>query len=210
MADYNNLHGNIEPICIRIQKILPTVYTDALSYQDAMGQIVAKTNELVEQVNNFSDEVLSAAKAYTDGAIEESIKQYNQALQQFEADYDQFVDNVTGALSGFQNQMDANFARQDNEIAGSRAYTDTKIEQNNDWILEQLTQRFVGILVLNPFTGERVTIQDMFDYLSALHMTEAAKIEQIVADAKTVNVVVGYNATCTQMVNNGKNIFGIA
>ena len=210
MADYNNLHGNIEPICIRIQKILPTVYTDALSYQDAMGQIVAKTNELVEQVNNFSDEVLSAAKAYTDGAIEESIKQYNQALQQFEADYDRFVDNVTGALSGFQNQMDANFARQDNEIAGSRAYTDTKIEQNNDWILEQITQQFVGILVLNPFTGERVTIQDMFDYLSALHMTEAAKIEQIVADAKTVNVVVGYNATCTQMVNNGKNIFGIA
>ena len=210
MADYNNLQGNIEPICIRIQKILPTVYTDALSYQDAMGQIVAKTNELVEQVNNFSDEVLSAAKAYTDGAIEESIKQYNQALQQFEADYDQFVDNVTGALSGFQNQMDANFARQDNEIAGSRAYTDTKIEQNNDWILEQITQQFVGILVLNPFTGERVTIQDMFDYLSALHMTEAAKIEQIVAAAKAVNVVVGYNATCTQMVNNGKNIFGIA
>ena len=210
MADYNNLQGNIEPICIRIQKILPTVYTDALSYQDAMGQIIAKTNELVEQVNNFSDEVLSAAKAYTDGAIEESIKQYNQALQQFEADYDQFVDNVTGALSGFQNQMGANFARQDNEIAGSRAYTDTKIEQNNDWILEQITQQFVGILVLNPFTGERVTIQDMFDYLSALHMTEAAKIEQIVAAAKNVNVVVGYNATCTQMVNNGKNIFGIA
>lgn len=210
MADYNNLKGNIEPICIRIQKILPTVYTDALSYQDAMGQIVAKTNELVEQVNNFSDEVLSAAKAYTDGAIEESIKQYNQALQQFEAEYDQFVDNVTGALSGFQNQMDANFARQDNEIAGSRAYTDTKIEQNNDWILEQITKQFVGILVLNPFTGERVTIQDMFDYLSALHMTEAAKIEQIVAAAKTVNAVVGYNATCTQMVNNGKNIFGIA
>ena len=83
MADYNNLQGNIEPICIRIQKILPTVYTDALSYQDAMGQIIAKTNELVEQVNNFSDEVLSAAKAYTDGAIEEAIKQYNQALQQF-------------------------------------------------------------------------------------------------------------------------------
>lgn len=210
MADYNNLQGNIEPICIRIQKILPTVYTDALSYQDAMGQIVAKTNELVEQVNNFSDEVLSAAKTYTDGAIEESIKQYNQALQQFEADYDQFVDSVTGTLSGFQNQMDSNFARQDNEIAGSRAYTDTKIEQNNDWILEQITQQFVGILVLNPFTGERVTIQDMFDYLSALHMTEAAKIEQIVAAAKTVNVVVGYNATCTQMVNNGKNIFGIA
>ena len=64
--------------------------------------------------------------------------------------------------------------------------------------------------MLNPFTGERVSIQDMIDYLAGLHMTEAAKVQQIVTAAKTVNIVVGYNASCTQLVNNGKNIFGIA
>lgn len=210
MGEPNNLWGNIEPICIRIQKVLPTVYTDALSYQDAMGQIIAKTNELVNQVNHFSDEVLAAAKAYTDGEIAKSIEQYNQALQQFASDYDQFVDNVTGALSGFQNQMDANFQRQDNEIAGGRAYTDTRIAQNNEWILEQISEQVISVRVLNPFTGGRVSIQDMIDYLAGLHMTEAAKVQQIVTAAKTVNIVVGYNASCTQLVNNGKNIFGIA
>ena len=207
MADYNNLHGNIEPICIRIQKILPTVYTDALSYQDAMGQIITKTNELVEQVNNFSDQVLAASKAYTDGEIANSIEKYNQALQQFASDYDQFVDNVTGALSGFQNQMDANFQRQDNEIAGGRAYTDTKIAQNNEWLLEQISQQVISVMVLNPFTGERESIQDMIDYLSSLHMTEAIKVDGIVTANRTVNKVISYNATCTQLVNNGKNIF---
>ena len=180
MADYNNLQGNIEPICIRIQKILPTVYTDALSYQDAMGQIIAKTNELVEQVNNFSDQVLAASKAYTDGEIEKSIQQYNQALEQLTSDYNQFVDNVTGTLQGFQNQMDENFQRQDNEIAGGRAYTDTKIAQNNDWLLEQISQQVISVTVLNPFTGERESIQDMVDYLSSLHMTEAIKVNGIV------------------------------
>ena len=210
MADYNNLHGNIEPICIRIQKILPTVYTDALSYQDAMGQIIAKTNELVNQVNHFSDEVLAAAKAYTDGEIAKSIEQYNQALQQFASDYDQFVDNVTGALSGFQNQMDANFQRQDNEIAGGRAYTDTKIAQNNEWLLEQISQQVISVTVLNPFTGERESIQDMIDYLSSLHMTEAIKVSGIVTANRTVNKVISYNTTCTQLVNNGKNIFAQA
>jgi hypothetical protein len=175
-----------------------------------MGQIIAKTNELVNQVNHFSDEVLAAAKAYTDGEIAKSIEQYNKALQQFASDYDQFVDNVTGALSGFQNQMDANFQRQDNEIAGGRAYTDTRIAQNNEWILEQISEQVISVRVLNPFTGERVSIQDMIDYLAGLHMTEAAKVQQIVTAAKTVNIVVGYNASCTQLVNNGKNIFGIA
>ena len=207
MGESNNLWGNIEPICIRIQKVLPTVYTDALIYQDAMGQIIAKTNELVNQVNHFSDEVLTAAKAYTDGEIAKSIEQYNQALQQFASDYDQFVDNVTGALSGFQNQMDANFQRQDNEIAGGRAYTDTKIAQNNEWLLEQISQQVISVTVLNPFTGERESIQEMIDYLSSLHMTEAIKVNGIVTANRTVNKVISYNATCTQLINNGKNIF---
>lgn len=207
MADYNNLHGNIEPICIRIQKILPTVYTDALSYQDAMGQIIAKTNELVEQVNNFSDQVLAASKGYTDGEIAKSIRQYELALGQLSNDYNQFVDNVTGALQGFQNQMNENFQRQDNEIAGGRAYTDTKIAQNNEWLLEQISQQVISVTVLNPFTGERESIQEMIDYLSSLHMTEAIKVNGIVTANRTVNKVISYNATCTQLVNNGKNIF---
>lgn len=207
MADYNNLHGNIEPICIRIQKILPTVYTDALSYQDAMGQIIAKTNELVEQVNNFSDQVLDASKAYTDGEIEKSIRQYELALEQLSNDYNQFVDNVTGTLQGFQSQMDENFQRQDNEIAGGRAYTDTKIAQNNDWLMEQISQQVISVTVLNPFTGERESIQDMIDYLSSLHMTEAIKVNGIVTANRTVNKVISYNTTCTQLINNGKNIF---
>ena len=207
MADYNNLHGNIEPICIRIQKILPTVYTDALSYQDAIGQIIAKTNELVEQVNNFSDQVLDASKAYTDGEIEKSIQQYNQALEQLTSDYNQFVNNVTGTLQGFQNQMDENFQRQDNEIAGGRAYTDTKIAQNNDWLLEQISQQVISVTVLNPFTGERESIQEMIDYLSSLHMTEAIKVNGIVTANRTVDKVISYNAACTQLINNGKNIF---
>ena len=207
MADYNNLQGNIEPICIRIQKILPTVYTDALSYQDAMGQIIAKTNELVEQVNNFSDQVLDASKAYTDGEIEKSIQQYNQALEQLTSDYNQFVDNVTGTLQGFQNQMDENFQRQDNEIAGGRAYTDTKIAQNNDWLLEQISQQVISVTVLNPFTGERESVQEMIDYLSSLHMTEAIKVNGIVTANRTVDKVISYNTTCTQLINNGNNIF---
>ena len=210
MADYNNLHGNIEPICIRIQKILPTVYTDALSYQDAMGQIIAKTNELVEQVNNFSDQVLAASKAYTDSEIAKSIRQYEIILEQLINDYNQFVNNVTGALQGFQNQMDENFQRQDNEIAGGRAYTDTKIAQNNDWLLEQISQQVISVTVLNPFTGERESVQDMIDYLASLHMTEAIKVDGIVAANRTVNKVISYNATCTQLVNNGKNIFAQA
>lgn len=209
MGEPNNLWGNIEPICIRVQKILPTVYTDALSYQDAMGQIIVKTNELVSQVNNLYDQVLAAAKLYTDGEIAKSIERYNQALQQFTVEYEQFEVSVTSVLSGFQNQMDVNFQRQDTEIAGNRAYTDEMIERNNKYLLEQIDQQVISARVLNPFTGERVSIQSMIDYLSTFHMTDAANVQEIANANKTVNEAIDFHATCSQLVINSRAIFNI-
>jgi hypothetical protein len=192
------------------QKVLPLTYDESLSYYEVLCKLRDYINEMGKRLDDYGEQVLAASKAYTDGEIAKSVQQYNQALQQLTNDYNEFADNVTGALRGFQNQMDSNFQRQDNEIAGGRAYTDTKISQNNEWLLEQISQQLISVTVLNPFTGERESIQDMIDYLSSLHMTEAITIIGIGTAQRTVNKVISYNATCTQLVNNGKNIFAQA
>lgn len=192
------------------QKVLPLTYDESLSYYEVLCKLRDYINEMGKRLDDYGEQVLAASKAYTDGEIAKSVKQYNQALQQLTNDYNEFADNVTGALRGFQNQMDSNFQRQDNEIAGGRAYTDTKISQNNEWLLEQISQQLISVTVLNPFTGERESIQDMIDYLSSLHMTDAITITGIDTAQRTVNKVISYNATCTQLVNNGKNIFAQA
>lgn len=192
------------------QKVLPLTYDESLSYYEVLCKLRDYINEMGKRLDDYGEQVLAASKAYTDGEIAKSVQQYNQALRQLENDYNEFADNVTGALKGFQNQMDSNFQRQDNEIAGGRAYTDTKISQNNVWLLEQISQQLISVTVLNPFTGERESIQDMIDYLSSLHMTEAITITGIGTAQRTVNKVISYNATCTQLVNNGKNIFAQA
>ena len=192
------------------QKVLPLTYDESLSYYEVLCKLRDYINEMGKRLDDYGEQVLAASKAYTDGEIAKSVQQYNQALQQLTTDYNEFADNVTGALRGFQNQMDSNFKRQDNEIAGGRAYTDTKISQNNEWLLEQISQQLISVTVLNPFTGERESIQDMIDYLSSLHMTEAITVTGIGTANRTVNKVISYNATCTQLVNNGKNIFAQA
>lgn len=192
------------------QKVLPLTYDESLSYYEVLCKLRDYINEMGKRLDDYGEQVLAASKAYTDGEIAKSVQQYNQALQQLTNDYNEFADNVTGALKGFQNQMDSNFQRQDNEIAGGRAYTDTKISQNNEWLLEQISQQLISVTVLNPFTGERESIQDMIDYLSSLHMTEAITVTGIGTANRTVNKVISYNATCTQLVNNGKNIFAQA
>lgn len=192
------------------QKVLPLTYDESLSYYEVLCKLRDYINEMGKRLDDYGEQVLAASKAYTDGEIAKSVQQYNQALRQLETDYNEFADNVTGALRGFQNQMDSNFQRQDNEIAGGRAYTDTKISQNNEWLLEQISQQLISVTVLNPFTGERESIQNMIDYLSSLHMTDAITITGIGTAQRTVNKVISYNATCTQLVNNGKNIFAQA
>lgn len=204
MADYNPKYWPWS------QKVLPLTYDESLSYYEVLCKLRDYINEMGKQLDDYGEQVLAASKAYTNGEIAKSVQQYNQALQQLTNDYNQFVDNVTGTLQGFQNQMYSSFQRQDNEIAGGRAYTDTKIAQNNEWLLEQISQQLISVTVLNPFTGERESIQDMIDYLSSLHMTEAITITGIGTAQRTVNKVISYNSTCTQMVNNGKNIFAQA
>lgn len=204
MADYNPKYWPWS------QKVLPLTYDESLSYYEVLCKLRDYINEMSKRLDDYGEQVLAASKAYTDGEIAKSVQQYNQALQQLENDYNEFADNVTGALRGFQNQMDSNFQRQYNEIAGGRAYTDTKISQNNEWLLEQISQQLISVTVLNPFTGERESIQAMIDYLSSLHMTDAITITGIGTAQRNVNKVISYNATCTQLVNNGKNIFAQA
>lgn len=189
------------------QKVLPLVYDQSLSYYEVLCKMRDYINDMGSRLDSYGEQVLAAANLYTDGKVAASVEQYNQALQAFTDDYNDFVDNVTGTLKGFQAQMDDNFSRQDAEISGGRAYTDTKIAQNNEWLLEQISAQLISVTVLNPFTGERVSIQEMIDYLSTLHMTEAITIATIGNLNRTCAKVVSYNATCTQMVNNGKSIF---
>lgn len=60
------------------QKVLPTVYDDALSYYEVLGKITAKLNELIENVNTLNESVSEivesisgfASKEYVDGAVD--------------------------------------------------------------------------------------------------------------------------------------------
>ena len=91
-------------------------------------------------------------------------------------------------------------------MLSAKAYTDVAIEQNNDYLLEEITKQSIGIKVLNPFTGERIPIQDMIDYLSDFHMQNAILVNTVVDRNNTVNQMIAYNTTCTDLAIDGATI----
>ena len=173
--------------------------------------VLKEVKRVSEAVDKWSTEVLDAAKAYTDEKIAAEAERANQAnlelKQTVETAIRDFQNVVNGALTGFQEQLKQQDAEIDANLVAARGYTNAQIAQNNEFLMEEISKGLIDLKVLNLFTGKYVTVQEMFDYLAAFHLTGAISVAQIGNAKRTVNTVVGYNATCTDIVVNGYQIF---
>lgn len=170
--------------------------------KDFSGQL----DEFRTRLDTIRAGILAESKAYTDAAISEKYGEFQQQYNELLTQVDQFQTAVNNTLKGFQEQFDDYKEQTTAEVLSAKAYTDSAIEQNNDYLFEEITKQTIGIKVLNPFTGERVSIQDMIDYLSAFHMENAIIVNTLVGRNNTVNQMVAYNASCTDLAINGDTI----
>lgn len=149
-----------------------------------------------EQIKPFEEELQALVKE-----VEDLKEETEETLQAYDARIDQFVIDVNNALA----QM-----RQDlvNSIQAVNDLTDLKIENNNVWLLNEITQN-VGDLfqVQNPFTGETVSIQSMIDYLSAFHITDGIDYDTMATRGLTYNQFDALNITYTDLTLHGNTLY---
>lgn len=189
MFPYSNLHElNLDWILTELK--------------DFSGQL----DEFRKRLDTIREGILADSKAYTDAAIQEKYGEFQQQYNELLTQIDQFQTAVNNTLKGFQEQFDDYAEKTTAEVLSAKAYTDVAIAQNNDYLLEEITKQSIGIKVLNPFTGERVPIQDMIDYLSDFHMQNAILVNTLVGRNNTVNQMIAYNASCTDLAVNGATI----
>ena len=173
--------------------------------------VLKEVKRVSEAVDKWSTEVLDAAKTYTDVKVVAEAERANQAnlelKQTVETAIRDFQNVVNGALSGFQEQLKQQDAEIDANLVAARGYTNAQIAQNNEFLMDEISKGLIDLKVLNLFTGKYVTVQEMFDYLATFHLTGAISVAQINNAQRTVNTVVGYNATCSDIVINGYHIF---
>ena len=173
--------------------------------------VLKEVKRVSEAVDKWSTEVLEAAKAYTDEKVAAEAERSNQAYlelkQSVETTIRDFQNVVNGALTGFQEQLKQQDVEIEANLVAARSYTNTQIAQNNEFLMDEISKGLIDLKVLNLFTGKYVTVQEMIDYLATFHLTGAISVAQIGNAQRTVNTVVGYNATCTDIVINGYQIF---
>ena len=192
-----------EHMCRSI-KVLPLVYDEALSYYEQVCKLYDAYNDFVdkvtESISNFNDE----SKAYTDKKVAEAFADIQAQSDALRKDYEQFVTLVNSNINLFQTQLDTTSAKLEAEIIGVNARTDVAIEQAEERILTYIgSQALNNIKVLDPFSGNYVTIQYMIEYLSSLHMTGAATYDEIFGANISYDEIVAKDKTYTEWATNG-------
>lgn len=193
------------------------MFTNKYPYTDLeqlnLDMILDELAKLHTRIDTFEVDVMDQTKAYVDGRLRE----FENALDIFEGNINNSIAGITSDVNNFKiyinnkvNSMEADIIRLENEIAADidavNRRTDLRIEQNNEYIYSHMSEQLANIKVINYFTGDETSVQEMFDYLASFHLADSINYNQLYAKNKTYTDIVALNMTYTQLVNSGNII----
>lgn len=183
-------------------------YTDPNRYN--ADWLLNKMKDLEGRLNGILEEALKLTKEYVDdrlagyqeqiSEIRQEIKTLSDRDEELSAEMVQQVARLEGLISDAERQAESLFI-----IANNR--TDLKIERNNEYIFREIEDNILSnITVINYFTGENVTVQEMFDYLASLHLENAITYNGLRDKNLTYTELVAKSITYTELVKNGATL----
>ena len=161
------------PYC---QKVLPIVYDDSLSYYESLCKLVAKMNEIINEVNNLDiSNILNRVDEEVDKQLKDVFEQMNILTDRVNG----VMDNVNNSLDLYNKQVilelnstTANLTTFVNsQLLTLRKYVDSQ----DNYILSELRYQIellknsfpdlTTVYVRSPYTGKIITIQEAIDEL---------------------------------------------
>lgn len=185
--------------------------------------VINKVKQLDQDMTELEARVLAAALAATKEYVDEEMASirsdfddlsrevgelrnyFDERVADLQGDYDRFINAVRiqlDLMTARINQLEANIRA---SIEGVNALTDLKIEQNNEYILERVAEGIVNVKVLNYFTGDYVTIQQMLDYLSQFHLDDPITYTELASANIDYDSLAALGINYTQLATSGKS-----
>lgn len=159
-------------------------------------------NEFLEQANKYTDEKFAEFK----NDLSELEQELNTVVEKLQEQYSEFTRVINARIQFIQNDIDNLNQKIDAEIIGANEYTNQAIIQNNDYLIEKLSETVGSLLVVNFFNGEKVTIQEMFDTLAKLHIQDPLTYTEYAEKNITNENLSLLNISYTDLVLRGKQL----
>ena len=180
-------------------------YTDPNRYN--ADWLLNKMKELEGRLDGIVEETLALTKTYVDSRLETYQSQIENIRREIE-EVSQRTDTLTVHVADEVLRLEAKILEAEREaeslfiIANNR--TDLQIERNNEYIFREIEDNILSnITVINYFTGERMTVQNMFDYLASLHLQNAITYNGLRDKNLTYTELIAKSITYTELVKNG-------
>lgn len=177
--------------------------------------LLERVKKIEEQIANIKEEIEGEIFEW----VQQQLAPYEEQLNQLIRDVEALQEETEETLAAYDARITNFITDVNNALAGIRAeliasiqavndLTDLKIEQNNTWLLNQISEN-VGTLfqVLNPFTGTMMSIQEMIDYLSAFHIVDGIDYDTMNTRALTYAAFNALSITYTDLTLHGNTYY---
>ena len=188
-------------------------YTDfhELNADYLLARLKAVEDEIAnieESIKEELSEWLKEQLAPYEETLEQLIQEVNDLSEQTAETLAEYDQKITDFINTVKNELASIRQELIDSIQAVNDLTDLKIEQNNIYLLNEITQNVGDLFVVqNPFTGGIVTIQEMIDYLSAFHITDAITYTEMANRALTYNQFNALNITYTDLTLHGDTLY---
>lgn len=176
--------------------------------------LLEQMKSLNERMDGILEEAIEAATANAKAYVDEKLGQIENDFASLQSNFnalDQHVDDLDNLVNQFTTNIESQIAalRQyvDDGLEADRMQMQLLISQNNEYLLSQMETYLTRIKVINYFTGEKVSIQDMFNYLAMLHLNDSIDYDTMAARAKTYTQLAALNINYTNLALHGNTLY---
>ena len=191
-------------------------YTDF--HEINLDWILNKIKEFQERIDNFEDDVLKKANEYTDSEILKLSQKISTEFIAFTKEITEKIANIDSKYNQFVTYVNNRIALMENELVKMNDYIKTILKQaneytrqaiinNNAYIISETEKALSSVRVINYFTGKRISIQEMFDYLCQFHIENAINYTVMASREKTYIEFNNLSMTYTDLALNGGALY---
>ena len=190
-------------------------YTDV--HELNLDWVIEQIKDMNTNLEEMEARIMEATKKYANELVDEKMASYMAEIEEIEqnliqlgntlqTEFDALRGSVNVSLHQMEIRIDDLNDRLTAEIQAVNQRTDLAIEQNNEYLLAHMETELANIKVNNALTGTLYTVQNMFNYLCQLHMTDAITYTDLAAANNTYTELAGYYMTYTQLAMQGNLI----
>ena len=191
---------NLDWVIDTINKVdtdLSSIREDCEKIAQDTAQAVA--DDLTEYVNGQIQNIQEELDTFR--------RDFELAIQDLDDRYAAFIRDVNDTLHQYDLRIAAFKQYIDDQIVIVNALTDTKIANNTAYIFDEITNNLVpNLQVINFFDGNKVSIQEMFDILAALHITVGIDYATLASRNKTYADITALTISYQQLLEHGNTL----